>query len=58
MSVVVDSFTQASVFGALLKKPENARCADCESLVPRWASTTFGVIVCIRCSGKAATDNY
>lgn len=47
----VDSFTQSQVFNSLLKKFGNSRCADCNNQQPRWASTTFGTIVCIRCSG-------
>ena len=31
---------------------ENRECADCYSKTPRWASTTFGTFVCLRCSGK------
>lgn len=31
---------------------ENKECADCYSKTPRWASTTFGTFVCLRCSGK------
>ena len=34
-----------------MKKPENIRCADCNEINPRWASLSFGNIVCIRCSG-------
>jgi len=37
---------------AFLKRPENAVCADCYGKSPRWASITFGVFVCIRCSGE------
>ena len=36
---------------AILKIPENIRCADCDNKTPRWASSTFGTLVCIRCSG-------
>ncbi|QDZ18714.1 Arf GTPase-activating protein [Chloropicon primus] len=35
----------------LLKKPENALCADCPSRSPRWASINLGVFICITCSG-------
>ena len=27
-------------------------CADCPAKTPRWASITFGVFVCLRCSGQ------
>lgn len=36
----------------LLKMPENAHCADCDNKTPRWASTTFGTFICIRCAGN------
>ena len=36
----------------ILKRPENQICADCNNKTPRWASITFGVFVCLRCSGK------
>ncbi|XP_027898386.1 arf-GAP with dual PH domain-containing protein 1-like [Xiphophorus couchianus] len=36
---------------ALLKKPGNGNCADCEVADPEWASYTLGVFVCHSCSG-------
>jgi hypothetical protein len=29
----------------------NKYCADCHGPDPQWASTTFGILVCIKCSG-------
>jgi Putative GTPase activating protein for Arf len=31
--------------------PGNNACADCESNNPEWASVSYGVLVCISCSG-------
>jgi len=44
---------QMDALERLLKRPENQMCADCQTKTPRWASITFGVFVCLRCSGKA-----
>jgi len=35
----------------LLKDPSNKKCADCGAAVPRWASASLGVFVCMRCAG-------
>jgi len=43
---------QAKIFDLLFKLPENQLCADCDCKAPRWASTTFGVLVCLRCAGN------
>eukprot|EP00826_Nyctotherus_ovalis_P054992 TRINITY_DN726_c0_g1_i19.p2 TRINITY_DN726_c0_g1~~TRINITY_DN726_c0_g1_i19.p2 ORF type:complete len:112 (+),score=10.55 TRINITY_DN726_c0_g1_i19:79-414(+) len=47
----VASYLQSSFFASLLKKPQNSRCADCKAQHSRWASFSFGVLICIRCSG-------
>jgi hypothetical protein len=36
---------------ALAAVPGNGRCADCRGAAPEWASTTFGVLLCIDCAG-------
>lgn len=47
----MDLNKQIAILEKLLKKPQNQYCADCYSKIPRWASITFGVFMCIRCSG-------
>mmetsp|Transcript_24900 Transcript_24900/g.33008 ORF Transcript_24900/g.33008 Transcript_24900/m.33008 type:complete len:323 (-) Transcript_24900:150-1118(-) len=32
--------------------PGNKRCIDCGQLDPQWASATYGVLLCLRCSGR------
>ena len=49
--MTVDPAVQVAEFNKILKKPENSQCADCDNKTPRWASTTVGTLVCIRCSG-------
>lgn len=43
---------QIRTLEGILKRPENSTCSDCNAKTPRWASTTFGTFVCLRCSGK------
>ncbi|GAM18038.1 hypothetical protein SAMD00019534_012130, partial [Acytostelium subglobosum LB1] len=41
----------------LLKLEDNKHCADCGSIGPRWASITFGIFICLRCSGVHRSIN-
>jgi len=47
----MDMNTQTKILEAVLTKPENKTCADCNMKNPKWASITFGTFVCLRCSG-------
>ena len=31
--------------------PGNQTCADCTAIAPDWASSTYGVLLCLECSG-------
>lgn len=32
--------------------PGNSRCVDCGEMSPEWASISYGVLLCLRCSGR------
>ncbi|XP_024021117.1 probable ADP-ribosylation factor GTPase-activating protein AGD11 isoform X2 [Morus notabilis] len=36
---------------SFLDQSGNRQCADCGSPDPKWVSITFGVVICIKCSG-------
>uniref|UniRef100_A0A061R5X4 Arf-GAP with coiled-coil, ANK repeat and PH domain-containing protein n=1 Tax=Tetraselmis sp. GSL018 TaxID=582737 RepID=A0A061R5X4_9CHLO len=42
---------EASLLEVLRRVPGNSACADCGAADPDWASLSFGVTLCIECSG-------
>lgn len=42
---------QNDLFDELLSRVDNAQCADCGDMAPKWVSTAFGVFICNNCAG-------
>ena len=36
----------------LLSLPGNTHCADCGSPKPEWANVSYGIMLCVQCSGR------
>ena len=39
-------------FKILKKIKQNKKCCDCNAKFPQWGSASFGILVCMNCSGK------
>jgi ADP-ribosylation factor GTPase-activating protein 1 len=36
----------------LQNMPGNIECMDCDAIAPDWCSISFGILLCVNCSGK------